>query len=78
MCAPSVVSSRCESRARWIFHLWGVLAKLTGALAGANVPVFVISTFETDVILIREVDQQRVVTALKFVAHIAPGMPGAI
>jgi hypothetical protein len=59
------------------FSIVGVLAKLTGALAAANVPVFVISTFETDVILIREGDQQRVVAALKSLAHIAPGMPGA-
>jgi len=34
------------------FACVGILAKLTGALAAANIPVFVISTFETDVILV--------------------------
>lgn len=36
------------------FALVGILAQLTGALAEAKVPVFVISTFDTDVLLIPE------------------------
>jgi hypothetical protein len=34
------------------FSMVGVLAKLTAALADAGVPVFVISTFDTDVLLV--------------------------
>lgn len=59
------------------FSLVGVLAKLTGALAAADVSVFVISTFETDVILIRAGDRERAAAVLESVAQIAPGMPGA-
>jgi hypothetical protein len=48
------------------FSCVGILAKLTGALATANIPVFVISTFETDLILIREAEVQ---TATRVLVH---------
>lgn len=35
------------------FALVGVLARLTGALADARIPVFVLSTFDTDLLLVR-------------------------
>src|SRR5262245_16410835 len=38
------------------FSQVGILAKLTSALAGAKVPALAISTFETDVLLIRQSD----------------------
>ena len=59
------------------FSLVGVLAKLTRALAAANVPVFVISTFETDVIMFRDEHQQRAIAAIETIGQMAPGMPGA-
>lgn len=35
------------------FALTGVLASLTGALAGAGIPVFAVSTFDTDYLLVK-------------------------
>lgn len=46
----------------------GVLARITGVLAAANIPVFVISTYDTDVMLVREADQARATTTLRRVA----------
>jgi len=52
------------------FSIVGVLAKLTGALAEAKVPVFAISTHDTDVLLIRAGDTQRARLALQKVARL--------
>lgn len=38
------------------FNLVGVLAHLTARLADAGIPVFVISTFDTDYLLVKEQD----------------------
>ncbi len=53
------------------FGLVGVLSGLTGALAAASVPVFVVSTYETDILLVKSVDAQRAVEALASVADVA-------
>ncbi len=53
------------------FGLVGVLSVLTGALAAAGVPVFVVSTYETDIVLVKSVDAQRAVEALASVADVA-------
>jgi len=50
------------------FSLVGILSRLTNALAEANVPVFVISTFDTDVLLVRAGDADRAGEALSAVA----------
>jgi hypothetical protein len=52
------------------FSLIGILSRLTGALAEAGVPVFVISTFDTDVLMVREPFRDRAVEALRGVAQI--------
>lgn len=52
------------------FSIVGVLARLTGALAGANVPVFAISTHDTDILLIRAADAARARPALQKVARL--------
>lgn len=57
------------------FSLIGILSSLTGALAEANVPVFVISTHDTDVLLVRAEDAGRAETALSRVAPFAPAQP---
>jgi len=54
------------------FSLVGILSKLTGALAEANVPVFVISTYDTDVLLVRADDAARAERALSPTASFAP------
>ena len=41
------------------FNLTGVLAALAQPLAGAGIPIFVLSTFDTDYILVREWDLSR-------------------
>jgi len=47
------------------FSLVGILAGLTGVLAGAEVPVFVISTYDTDHLLVREASLVRALEALR-------------
>jgi hypothetical protein len=53
------------------FSVVGLLARLTAALAEARVPVFVISTYETDILLVREQDWDAAVTALAAVAKVS-------
>jgi hypothetical protein len=45
------------------FALTGILARLTAPLASVGVPVFVLSTFETDYLLIRQADTARALAA---------------
>jgi uncharacterized protein len=47
------------------FSLTGVVAALVTPLAEAEVPIFVLSTFETDYLLVRERDLPRSVEALR-------------
>ena len=46
------------------FSLVGILARLSGLLAGANIPLFAISTFDTDYLLVREADLSRALEVL--------------
>jgi hypothetical protein len=50
------------------FDAVGVLAALSGALAAAEVPLLVISTFDTDVLLVREAHLDRARRALRAAA----------
>jgi uncharacterized protein len=52
------------------FDVVGVIARLSGALADAGVPVFVVSTYDTDLVLVRERDEDRAAGALSRVATI--------
>ena len=58
------------------FDATGVLASLTAPLAAAGVPVFAISTWDTDLLLVRERDAERAraVLAADFVIQ-APAGP---
>ncbi len=47
----------------------GVLASLVGPLAGAAVSVFVLSTFDTDYVLVKEEDFGRAVEVLVREGH---------
>jgi hypothetical protein len=51
------------------FSLTGVVSALVVPLADAEVPIFVLSTFETDYLLVREHDLQRSVEALTRAGH---------
>ncbi|MBT2229806.1 ACT domain-containing protein [Nonomuraea sp. NEAU-A123] len=35
------------------FSLTGILASIAGPLAAANIPIFVVSTYDTDYVLVR-------------------------
>jgi hypothetical protein len=48
----------------------GVIASLTASLAGAKISVFVISTFDTDYLLVKETDLSRAIRALSSQADI--------
>jgi hypothetical protein len=51
------------------FSLTGVVAALVTPLADAEVPIFILSTFETDYLLVRERDLHRSVEALTESGH---------
>jgi hypothetical protein len=51
------------------FTLTGVVASLCTPLADARVPIFVLSTFETDYLLVREADLARSIEALRQAGH---------
>lgn len=48
----------------------GILAALSGALAGAGISLFAISTFDTDICLVREADLARSISALESAGHV--------
>lgn len=51
------------------FSLTGIVANLAGAMAAAGVPVFVLSTFDTDHLLVKHVDLERATAALREAGH---------
>ena len=52
------------------FSLVGILASIAGTLAKAEVPIFAISTFDTDYILVREANLERAIEALERDGHV--------
>lgn len=67
---------RCETGWRCLvvsgpldFELTGVLESLATPLAAAGVPIFALSTFATDYVLVREPDLSRAVVALDSAGH---------
>lgn len=71
---PDVVAERGWIALRVVgsldFDLVGILARLTGALAEAEVSVVALSTYETDILLVRSGDLPRAVDALATVADV--------
>jgi hypothetical protein len=51
------------------FSLTGVIASLVAPLAESEVPIFVISTFESDYVLVRSSDLGRAADALEDAGH---------
>jgi uncharacterized protein len=51
------------------FGLTGILAALAAPLAAAGVPIFAISTFDTDYLLIKRADEARALEALDRAGH---------
>jgi hypothetical protein len=54
------------------FSLTGILAQISGALAGAEISLFAVSTFDTDYILVKEATLEKAKSALR-AAGIAVG-----
>ena len=48
----------------------GVIASLTGLLATANISVFVISTFDTDLVLVKQADLKAATKSLTAAGHV--------
>jgi hypothetical protein len=55
------------------FSLTGVVSSLVAPLADEEIPLFVVSTFETDYLLVREHDLRRSVDALTSAGHSVDG-----
>lgn len=55
------------------FSLTGVVSSLVEPLADEEIPIFVVSTFETDYLLVREHDLHRSVEALTSAGHTVDG-----
>jgi hypothetical protein len=51
------------------FTLVGILSSLTSSLAHAGIVVFVISTYDTDYVFVKESDLDRAVAALRKAGH---------
>jgi uncharacterized protein len=47
------------------FTLTGIMAAISGALAGAGVSLFALSTYDTDHVLVKETDLGRAIDALR-------------
>lgn len=55
----------------------GILASLANTLSEAGVPIFALSTYSTDYVLVKERDLERAVQALKSAGHEISGLAGA-
>lgn len=51
------------------FSLTGIIAAVSGALAAAGVPLFALSTFDTDHLLVKDDDLARAADALRDAGH---------
>lgn len=51
------------------FTLTGIMASLAGSLAAAGVPLYAMSTYDTDHILVKATDLDRAVGALREAGH---------
>jgi hypothetical protein len=81
--APRNVRCEREWRALKIrgplpLNLIGVLAGLSGTLADAHVSIFALSTFETDYVMVKQVDLERAERALRQAGYAFVDPPSAI
>jgi uncharacterized protein len=73
------VPAGCKSEKHWSclkvpgpldFGLTGILASLTSPLADAGIPVFALSTFETDYLLVKDSDLEETIIVLRNQGHL--------
>ena len=83
VCRQEIVPSGTQAEVGWRclrvagampFTLVGVLASLTGPVASAGVGVFVVSTFDTDYLFIKEAEVLAAVAALRGAGHSVEGV----
>lgn len=55
------------------FDMTGVLAALSAPLAAAGIPIFVISTYDTDYLLVKAADLERTCTIFRGEGHAVDG-----
>jgi hypothetical protein len=55
------------------FELTGVLSSLSAPLSKAGIPIFAISTFNTDYLLVKEVDSDRAIEVLRHEGFVVDG-----
>jgi uncharacterized protein len=72
------VPASCQSENHWSclkvrgpldFGLTGILASLTAPLAEAGIPVFALSTFETDYLMVKDSDLEETIAVLRNQGH---------
>jgi len=69
--APAETGWRClQVVGPLSFELTGVVASLSVPLAEARVPIFVVSTYDTDYLLIRSHDLDRACATLRDAGHV--------
>jgi hypothetical protein len=82
VCRQEMVPSGTQAEIGWRcqrvagampFTLVGVLASLTGPVAAAGVGIFVVSTFDTDYLFVKEAEFQAAVAALRGAGHSVEG-----
>lgn len=56
------------------FTMTGIIAAVSSELAAAGVPIFVLSTFDTDHVLVQEADLDRAIRALREGGHEVSGV----
>jgi uncharacterized protein len=78
VCPAALAVPAAESETGWrlltvrgpfAFTLTGIMAALAGALAAAGVPLFAVSTYDTDHLLVKDDDLARAITALRDAGH---------
>jgi hypothetical protein len=71
---PASVTAQPDYRALAVrgpldFSLVGMVADLSRALADASISIFVVSTYDTDFVLVRDADLDRAIAALRAAGH---------
>lgn len=83
VCRQSDVPTDVQCQGDWFglkvagpldFALTGILAGLAAPLAAASIPIFAISTYDTDYLLIPEAEIERAVTVLRAAGHDVRGV----
>jgi len=78
VCPEESIPSGASAKASWRcvrmagpldFSLLGILAAVVSTLADAGIPVFAISTFDTDYLLVKELAFDRAVSILRTAGH---------